>query len=36
MGDYLMKKIPTWWANSIYDIDYDLLKREGKDVLFFD
>lgn len=31
-----MKKIPTWWANSIYDIDYDLLKKEGKKVIFFD
>ncbi len=31
-----MKKIPTWWANSIYEIDYDLLKKAGKKVIFFD
>lgn len=31
-----MKKIPTWWANSIYEIDYDMLKKAGKKVIFFD
>lgn len=31
-----MKKCPKWWANSVYEIDFELLKKAGKKVILFD